>query len=69
MSGVIKNGNKGARVAKRGGVVAKKAPLNGKNKAQQKGDKKVVKKPLTAEELDRALDSYMMKDLYSTIIG
>ena len=63
--GIKKTNNKvtpNGRIAKRG-VVAKRPVVNAKNKKPvPKGNKKVVKKPATAEELDRALDSYMMKD-------
>lgn len=64
MSGVVKTGNGNKRVVagKRGGVVAKKSSLLGKKKLQGKGGKKVEKKKLSAEDLDKALDSYMMKD-------
>lgn len=51
------------RVTKR--VVGKKQPTKqGSNKQspQQKQKKKVTKKPATAEDLDKALDAYMMKD-------
>lgn len=51
------------RVAKR--VVGKKQPAkqgNSKQSPQQKQQKKVAKKPATADDLDRALDAYMMKD-------
>ncbi|KAF1796390.1 hypothetical protein FB192DRAFT_1404195 [Mucor lusitanicus] len=51
------------RVTKR--VVGKKQPTkqgsSGKQSPQQK-QKKVAKKPATAEDLDKALDAYMMKD-------
>lgn len=50
------------RVAKR--VVGKKQSTKQgkKQSAQQQQKKKVTKKPATADDLDRALDAYMMKD-------
>ncbi|KAK4516836.1 uncharacterized protein ATC70_000161 [Mucor velutinosus] len=51
------------RVAKR--AVGKKQPTkqgSSKQSPQQKQKKKVAKKPATADDLDRALDAYMMKD-------
>lgn len=65
MSGVVKTGSGNKRVVagKRGGVVAKKTSLLAKKKLQGKGGKKGgEKKKLTAEDLDKALDNYMMKD-------
>ncbi|KAI9353088.1 hypothetical protein BD770DRAFT_392991 [Pilaira anomala] len=43
-------------------VIAAKRPIHQKKKASLPQKKKVVKKPATAEDLDRALDDYMMKD-------
>ncbi|KAL9546153.1 hypothetical protein MBANPS3_006799 [Mucor bainieri] len=55
---------KGRVAAKR--VVGKQQPSKqgstSKQSTQQKQKKKVVKKPATAEDLDKALDAYMMKD-------
>ncbi|KAL7309449.1 hypothetical protein PS15m_011531 [Mucor circinelloides] len=50
------------RVAKR--VVGKKQSTKQgkKQSSQQQQKKKVTKKPATADDLDRALDAYMMKD-------
>lgn len=65
MAGVVKTGSGNKRVVagKRGGVVAKKSSLAAKKKVQAKGGKKGgEKKKLTAEDLDKALDNYMMKD-------
>lgn len=57
IGGGIKKGNNNKISAVRKRVVAKK-PL-GKKVVQTK---KVVKKPASAQDLDRALDDYMMKD-------
>lgn len=43
-------------------VIAAKRPIHQKKKGSLPQKKKVVKKPATAEDLDRALDDYMMKD-------
>lgn len=57
IGGGVKKSNKVTAVRKH--AVTKKKPTIGKKPSQKK---KVVKKPASAQDLDKALDDYMMKD-------